>query len=344
MGGAPGGGDASARSGGPGRRPGGLRVSPRAALPAIVARRERPAARDPHPRRPPPRRRAVRLRPVQGPARGGRRPGRGGRRVPGHLPPPGPACSSWSAGCATGWPSCSPCPTATRSCSATAAPPRSGTPPSFGAGRASAASTSCSASSRRSSPRSPAGPPPRRARRCIAADPGTAPRPLAAVDGVDAYALTHNETSTGVAMPPSRPEGADAERAGRSSTPPRPPAACASTRPRSTSTTSPPRSAWPPTAGCGSPPARPPPIERIERIAASDRWIPASLDLGIALDNSRKDQTYNTPALATMFLAVQQIEWVNENGGLDVGRRPLRPVGRRSSTAGPRPPTTPPRS
>jgi phosphoserine aminotransferase len=57
-------------------------------------------------------------------------------------------------------------------------------------------------------------------------------------------------------------------------------------------------------------------IERIERIKASDRWIPASIDLGIALDNSRLDQTYNTPALATIFLAVQQIEWINHQGGL----------------------------
>ena len=58
-------------------------------------------------------------------------------------------------------------------------------------------------------------------------------------------------------------------------------------------------------------------VERIERIAASGRWVPASLDLGIALENSRKDQTYNTPALATIFLAVQQVEWVNNNGGLE---------------------------
>src|SRR5690606_18489128 len=57
-------------------------------------------------------------------------------------------------------------------------------------------------------------------------------------------------------------------------------------------------------------------IERIERLAGGGRWTPASLDLKIALDNSRKDQTYNTPALATLFLAVQQIEWINHNGGL----------------------------
>jgi phosphoserine aminotransferase len=44
--------------------------------------------------------------------------------------------------------------------------------------------------------------------------------------------------------------------------------------------------------------------------------VPAFLDLGIALDNSRKDQTYNTPALATIHLAVQQVEWIVHNGGL----------------------------
>jgi phosphoserine aminotransferase len=58
-------------------------------------------------------------------------------------------------------------------------------------------------------------------------------------------------------------------------------------------------------------------IERIERLAASDRWIPSSLDLEIALDNSRLDQTYNTPALATIFLAAKQVEWINGNGGLE---------------------------
>ncbi len=57
--------------------------------------------------------------------------------------------------------------------------------------------------------------------------------------------------------------------------------------------------------------------ERVGRLAASGRWVPASLDLAVALENSRKDQTYNTPALATLFLAVQQVEWINQNGGLE---------------------------
>jgi phosphoserine aminotransferase len=58
-------------------------------------------------------------------------------------------------------------------------------------------------------------------------------------------------------------------------------------------------------------------VERIERIAAGGRWVPAFLDLKIALDNSRLDQTYNTPALATLFLLVEQVEWFLAQGGLE---------------------------
>ncbi len=131
--------------------------------------------------------------------------------------------------------------------------------------------------------------------------------------GVDLYALTQNETSTGVMMPLTRPsdEGlvavdATSAAGGLRFDPAEvdvyyfaPQKALASDG-----------GLW--LAAC-SPAA----IERIEQIAASDRWIPGSLDLKIALDNSRKDQTYNTPALATVFLAVQQIEWINQNGGLE---------------------------
>lgn len=146
------------------------------------------------------------------------------------------------------------------------------------------------------------------------AEPGSAPV-LEAVEGADAYALTHNETSTGVAVTPTRPAGADegslvlvdatSAVAGLRFDPAEtdvyyfaPQKGLASDG-----------GLW---LACCSPAA----IERIERIAASDRWVPASLDLGIALENSRKDQTYNTPALATVFLAVQQVEWINQNGGL----------------------------
>jgi phosphoserine aminotransferase len=58
-------------------------------------------------------------------------------------------------------------------------------------------------------------------------------------------------------------------------------------------------------------------IERIDRITASGRWRPASLDLGIALANSRLDQTYNTPAVATLLLFDSQLRWMLASGGLD---------------------------
>jgi phosphoserine aminotransferase len=58
-------------------------------------------------------------------------------------------------------------------------------------------------------------------------------------------------------------------------------------------------------------------LSRIRAVKASGRWIPASLDLTIALDNSTKDQTYNTPALATLWLLRHQLDWIMTNGGLE---------------------------
>ena len=144
------------------------------------------------------------------------------------------------------------------------------------------------------------------------ADPGSHPLPVADPE-VDAYCLTHNETSTGVAMPLERPEGAEGlvlvdatSAAGGLRFDPSEvdvyyfaPQKCLASD-----------------GGLWLAAVSPAAIDRIERIAASDRWVPASLDLKIALDNSRKDQTYNTPALATVLLAVQQVEWINHNGGL----------------------------
>jgi phosphoserine aminotransferase len=57
-------------------------------------------------------------------------------------------------------------------------------------------------------------------------------------------------------------------------------------------------------------------IARAEKIKASGRWVPAFFDLGIAIENSRLDQTYNTPALVTLMLLAEQVEWMNANGGL----------------------------
>jgi phosphoserine aminotransferase len=58
-------------------------------------------------------------------------------------------------------------------------------------------------------------------------------------------------------------------------------------------------------------------IERVERIGSTRSFVPASLDLKIALDNSKLDQTYNTPALVTLLLFAEQVEWMNRNGGLE---------------------------
>ena len=88
------------------------------------------------------------------------------------------------------------------------------------------------------------------------------------------------------------------------------PAACRSTSRRPTPTTSRRRSPSPPTAGCGWRCSARRRIERIGELAATDRWIPESLSLATALDNSRKDQTYNTPAVATLFLLADQLDWM----------------------------------
>jgi phosphoserine aminotransferase len=150
----------------------------------------------------------------------------------------------------------------------------------------------------------------------IESAPGTHPESKPNPD-VDAYALTHNETSTGVMMPLRRPDGvscddalvlvdATSAAAGLRFDPSEVDAYYLA-----------------PQKGLGSDGGlwiaamSPAALTRIERITASGRWTPASLDLGIALDNSRKDQTYNTPALATIFLAVQQVEWINGHGGLE---------------------------
>jgi phosphoserine aminotransferase len=154
----------------------------------------------------------------------------------------------------------------------------------------------------------------------VESEPGTHPEPV--VDAsVDAYALTHNETSTGVMTDIVRPDPTSPGAADPSSlvlvdaT-----SAAAGLRIDPTQFDvyyfAPQKSLasdgglW---LACCSPAG----IERIERIAASGRWCPPSLDLGIALENSRLDQTYNTPALVTLFLLADTVEWMNEQGGLE---------------------------
>jgi phosphoserine aminotransferase len=146
----------------------------------------------------------------------------------------------------------------------------------------------------------------------IESAPGTVPTPKANPD-VDAYCFTHNETSTGVAAEPLRPDGAEGLVLVDATS------AAGGLRFDASQVDAyyfAPQKALASDGGLWLAALSPAAVERIERISAGDRWVPAFLDLGIALDNSRKDQTYNTPALATIFLAVQQVEWVLNNGGL----------------------------
>src|SRR5487761_391832 len=146
----------------------------------------------------------------------------------------------------------------------------------------------------------------------ITSDAGTHPRAVA-TESVDLYALTHNETSTGVMMNIERPAGAtglvavDATSGAGGLLVDPSQFDCYYFAPQKSFASD--GGLW--LALCSSAA-----IERIESIAASDRWTPAFFDLKIALDNSRLNQTYNTPALATIHLMASQIAWMNDNGGL----------------------------
>jgi phosphoserine aminotransferase len=145
----------------------------------------------------------------------------------------------------------------------------------------------------------------------IESEPGTRPD-AKAQDGIDTYALTHNETSTGVMAPVVRPEGADGlivvDATSAAGGLPVDPA-------EFDVYYFAPQKCFGSDAGLWLALCSPAAVERIERVAKS-RWIPPSLDLAIALENSRLDQTYNTPALATLFMVTSQTEWFNEQGGL----------------------------
>jgi phosphoserine aminotransferase len=146
----------------------------------------------------------------------------------------------------------------------------------------------------------------------IKSDVGT--HPVAVTDdSVDLYALTHNETSTGVMMSIERPAGAKGL------------VAVDATSGAGGLMVDPtqfdcyyfaPQKSFASDGGLWIAICSPAAIERIETLAASGRWTPAFFDLKIALDNSRLNQTYNTPALATIHLLASQIKWMNDNGGL----------------------------
>ena len=148
----------------------------------------------------------------------------------------------------------------------------------------------------------------------IASEPGS--RPVAvAEDGVDVYAWAHNETSTAVMAPVVRPESAAADAlvlvdatSGAGGLP-------VDMRQSDVYYFAPQKS-FASDGGLWLALFSPAALERAEAIAATDRHIPAFFDLPTAIDNSRKDQTYNTPAVATLFLMAEQLDWMNASGGL----------------------------
>ncbi|HZX07979.1 MAG TPA: phosphoserine transaminase [Kribbella sp.] len=154
----------------------------------------------------------------------------------------------------------------------------------------------------------------------VKAEPGS--RPVAVAEaGVDLYAWPHNETSTGVMAPVKRVEGADE-------------GALVAIDATSGAGGLPvditevdayyfaPQKCFASDGGLWIAVLSPAALARVEEITASGRWTPAFLDLATAIDNSSKNQTYNTPSLATLFLMAEQTDWINSQGGLkwSVGR------------------------
>ena len=147
----------------------------------------------------------------------------------------------------------------------------------------------------------------------IKTEPGSHPVSIAEA-GIDVYAMTHNETSTGVAMPIIRPAGTDGALVLVDAT-----SAAGGLMVNAKEFDTyyfAPQKSFASDGGLWIAIMSPAAIARAEQIKASGRWVPAFFDLGIAIENSRLDQTYSTPALVTLMLLAEQIEWMNSNGGL----------------------------
>jgi phosphoserine aminotransferase len=147
----------------------------------------------------------------------------------------------------------------------------------------------------------------------IKTEPGSHPVAVAEA-GIDVYALTHNETSTGVSMPIIRPAGTDGALVLVDAT-----SAAGGLMVDAKEFDTyyfAPQKSFASDGGLWIAIMSPAAIARAAKIKASGRWIPAFFDLEIAIENSRLDQTYNTPALVTLMLLAEQIEWMNSNGGL----------------------------
>jgi phosphoserine aminotransferase len=146
----------------------------------------------------------------------------------------------------------------------------------------------------------------------VTADPGDAPDPTTD-PSADAVAWAHNETSTGAMVPVRRPDGDALVLIDATSG--------AGGLPVDVSQADAyyfaPQKSFASDGGLWLALLSPAAIERVGELAATDRWIPESLSLATALDNSRKEQTYNTPAVATLFLLADQLDWMLGLGGLD---------------------------
>lgn len=147
----------------------------------------------------------------------------------------------------------------------------------------------------------------------ITSEPGTAPA-FAPRPGFDVYASPHNETSTGVVIEARRPAGADDALVLFDAT------SAAGGLPVEAHDFDvyyfSPQKCFASEGGLWLALMSPAALERAARIKASGRWMPAFLDLSVAISNSVQDQTYNTPALATIFLMAEQVDWFNAHGGL----------------------------
>jgi len=147
----------------------------------------------------------------------------------------------------------------------------------------------------------------------VSAEPGSAPEPVGA-EGADVLAWAHNETSTGVMVPVRRPDAGDAlvlidATSGAGGLPVN--AADFDVYYFA------PQKCFASDGGLWLALMSPAALARIGEIAESGRWMPEFLSLPVALDNSTKNQTYNTPSVATLFLLAEQVDWMLGNGGLD---------------------------
>ncbi|MBD5831262.1 phosphoserine transaminase [Janibacter melonis] len=147
----------------------------------------------------------------------------------------------------------------------------------------------------------------------ISAEPGSVARPVAQ-EGVDVYAWPHNETSTGAMAPVERPDGTDGALVLVDATSAA--GGVAVDLAQSDVYYFAPQKCFASDGGLWLAVLSPAALERAEQVRASGRWVPPSLDLVTAVEQSRKDQTYNTPAIATLVMLDAQLRWLLEEGGL----------------------------